>query len=398
MTYDVSIIGGGIVGLATAYSILLKKQDIKILLLEKEDQVAKHQTGNNSGVIHSGIYYRPGSLKAQNCMRGYSLLLDFARENNIPFELCGKLIVATEKRELFRMQDLYERGIANGLKGIQKLNPEEVREIEPHVNAVAGLKVPQTGIIDYKEVSKVLLAKIREKGAKVILAEKVVDVRMEKENSIIITEKSEFKSKIIINTAGLYSDRIASLNIKNLDYRIIPFRGEYYKLKDSKKYLVNHLVYPVPDPEFPFLGVHFTRMIDGNIEAGPNAVFAFKREGYNKTSFSFKETYQSLSWRGFQKLMGDHFFMGMGEFYRSWNKNAFTRALSKLVPEITSDDLVPGGAGVRAQACSRSGELIDDFIIVENENILNILNAPSPAATASLAIGESIAIKVLEKI
>ena len=398
MTYDVSIIGGGIVGLATAYSILLKKQDIKILLLEKEDQVAKHQTGNNSGVIHSGIYYRPGSLKAQNCMRGYSLLLDFARENNIPFELCGKLIVATEKRELFRMQDLYERGIANGLKGIQKLNPEEVREIEPHVNAVAGLKVSQTGIIDYKDVSKVLLAKIREKGAKVILAEKVVDVRMEKENSIIITEKSEFKSKIIINTAGLYSDRIASLNNKNLDYRIIPFRGEYYKLKDSKKYLVNHLVYPVPDPEFPFLGVHFTRMIDGNIEAGPNAVFAFKREGYNKTSFSFKETYQSLSWRGFQKLMGDHFFMGMGEFYRSWNKNAFTRALSKLVPEITSDDLVPGGAGVRAQACSRSGELIDDFIIVENENILNILNAPSPAATASLAIGESIAIKVLEKI
>lgn len=399
MTADIIIIGGGIIGLSTAYKLTQANPSLKILVIEKEVAVARHQTGNNSGVIHSGIYYRPGSLKAENCIRGYTMLLDFVKEHDIPFDLCGKIIVATDEQELPGMEDLYQRGIQNGLNQIKKIDRVEVKQIEPHVRSVGGIHVPYTGITDYTLICHKLQELITSnKNSNVLCGEKVQNIEYQDSMVKLTTNKASYLSGLVINTGGLFSDRIASLSMDNLPYRIIPFRGEYYKLADNKKYLVKNLVYPVPDPEFPFLGVHFTRMIDGNTEAGPNAVFAFKREGYKKTSFSLKDTWASLSWPGMQKLMYAHFKMGIGEFYRSYNKAAFTRALQKLIPEIRSRDLVPGGAGVRAQACDRNGKLIDDFVIMEKENIINVLNAPSPAATASLSIGQTIAEKAISKI
>lgn len=398
MKNDIIIIGGGIVGLALAWRITEKNPALKILILEKERDIALHQTGNNSGVIHSGIYYRPGSLKAENCLRGYSMLLDFARENDIPFELCGKLIVATSEKELAPMEDLYQRGLQNGLKKIRKLSAGEVKEMEPHITALAGIHVPQTGIIDYRKVCNILRKKIEDAGSVVLTEEQVTGIDQGRLQTKVITTKNSYNTKLLVNTAGLQSDRIAALNLTKIPFRIIPFRGEYYKLGEEKKHLINNLVYPVPDPDFPFLGVHFTRKTDGNIEAGPNAVFSFKREGYNKTSFSFKDSIDSFFWPGFQKLIFRHMKMGLTEFYRSYNKNAFTRSLQKLMPEIKSSDLVPGGAGVRAQACDRKGNLIDDFLILEDKHIINIINAPSPAATAALSIGETIAQKIIQKI
>ncbi|MCF8379252.1 MAG: L-2-hydroxyglutarate oxidase [Bacteroidales bacterium] len=396
MTSDIIIIGGGIVGLSTAYKIKEKYPSLKVILLEKESEVSMHQTGNNSGVIHSGIYYRPGSLKALNCLRGYDLLLDFAKKNDIKYELCGKVIVATKENELGRLEDLYQKGIQNGLTNLKRLSKEEVLEKEPNVTAIKGVDVPYTGIIDYKEVSrKIKDLFIHKMGGEVFLNEEVTDIKMQSGLSTVITKNKTYSAKLIINTAGLFSDRIATLTFGKHDYRIIPFRGEYYTLSEEKKSLVNNLIYPVPDPEFPFLGVHFTRMINGKVEAGPNAVFSFKREGYKKTSFSFKDSWASFSWPGLQKLMLVHMSMGIGEFYRSYNKAAFTRSLQKLIPDISSRDLVPGGAGVRAQACDRKGKLIDDFLFLENENVINVLNAPSPAATASFSIGETIAEKAI---
>ena len=399
MIPDIIIIGGGIIGLSTAYNLLLKDPSLKITILEKEDGIARHQTGNNSGVIHSGIYYRPGSLKAENCLRGYNMLLDFANENSIHYELCGKLIVASSDKELSRMEDLYQRGLLNGLEKIEKLDPGSVRTIEPHVRALGGIFVPYTGIIDYKEVSRKLLEKITNyPNSRLCYGEKVTAISIGPEYAELITTRNRYEAGLVINTAGLYSDRIAALTSDHLPYRIIPFRGEYYRVKEDKKHLIRNLVYPVPDPEFPFLGVHFTRMITGEIEAGPNAVFSFKREGYRKTSFSLHDSWLSLSWPGFQKLIMAHFKMGVGEFYRSLNKSAFTRALQKFVPEIKRSDLVTGGAGVRAQACDRKGHLIDDFVFIEGEHMIHVLNAPSPAATASLAIGMTIAEKALGSI
>jgi len=396
MNSDIIIIGGGIVGLATALKIKEINPGLKVTLLEKEAEVSMHQTGNNSGVIHSGIYYRPGSLKALNCLRGYDMLIKFAEENNIKYELCGKLIVASNEKELGRLEDLYQRGIQNGLTKIKRLSKEEVLEKEPNVTAIKGVDVPYTGIIDYKEVSlKIKEIFTTKYGGEVILNEEVVDIKVQSDLSTVITKNNSYTAKLIINTAGLFSDRIAKLTYGNHDYRIIPFRGEYYTLSEEKKSLVNNLIYPVPDPEFPFLGVHFTRMINGKVEAGPNAVFSFKREGYKKTSFSLKDTWSSFSWPGLQKLMLIHMSMGIGEFYRSYNKSAFTRSLQKLIPALSSKDLVPGGAGVRAQACDRKGKLIDDFLFLENERVINVLNAPSPAATASLSIGETIAEKAI---
>lgn len=392
------IIGAGIVGLATALKLKEKLPEAKITILEKEEGVSRHQTGNNSGVIHSGIYYKPGSLKAKNCVTGYKMLLEFCNENNIEYNLCGKVVVATNENEIEYLRTFYQRGIENGLENLKILNEKELKEFEPNVNGIAGIHVPQTGIIDYKIVSEKMKDVLLLKNVEIIFNEEVVGI--ESHNSIqkIITKSNSYEANFIISCAGLQSDRVASFTEENLNVRIIPFRGEYYKLKDSAKHLVKTLIYPVPDPNFPFLGVHFTNLIDGGVEAGPNAVFSFKREGYSRTSFNFKDTIQSLTWPGFIKVAKKYWRTGMGEFYRSFSKKAFVKALQKLIPKISESDLSKGGAGVRAQACDKTGGLIDDFYLIENGNIIYVLNAPSPAATASLAIGDYIANKAITKI
>ncbi|SFE98595.1 L-2-hydroxyglutarate oxidase [Thermoflexibacter ruber] len=397
MKYDVSIIGGGIVGLATALQILKLRPQTKLCVIEKEQAVAQHQTGHNSGVIHSGIYYKPNSLKALNCIRGYQMLLDFCQQENIGYELCGKIIVATEQSELATLENVYQRGIANGLDKIKKISKEEIKEIEPHCQGIAGIYVPYTGIIDYVEVAQKYAQLIREKGGQIFLGKKVEKIQEQQNNYEIITQNRTYASTLLINCAGLYSDKITQLTQKKVDYRIIPFRGEYYHIKPEKQYLVKHLIYPVPDPNFPFLGVHFTRMIKGGVEAGPNAVFSFKKEGYKKTDFDFQETIASISWRGFQKVAFKYWKTGLGEFYRSFSKTAFTKALQRLIPEIQENDLEQGGAGVRAQACDRNGGLIDDFLIIENKGIIHVGNAPSPAATSSLSIGLTVAEMAVKK-
>ena len=398
MVYDVTIIGAGIVGLATAYQILKRKPDLKLLILEKESDVAKHQTGNNSGVIHSGIYYKPGSLKAKNCINGYRMLIEFCEQENIKYEICGKVIVATEDWELPILNSLFERGKLNGLEKIRKISKEELKEIEPYANGIEAIFVPYTGIIDYKEVSNKLKEKIQSFGGEIFFNQCVVDINKKYDVNEVLTHSTTYQTKLLVTCAGLFSDRLARLTQKNLPLRIIPFRGEYFKIKEEKKYLVKNLIYPVPNPDFPFLGVHFTRMIDGKVEAGPNAVLAFKREGYNKFDINFNDTIEIFGWRGFQKVIKKYWKIGLGEFYRSYSKEAFTRALQRLIPEIQKDDLIPGGAGIRAQACDEKGNLIDDFYFVEEERIIHVCNAPSPAATASLSIGNYIAEKVFERI
>lgn len=395
--YDITIIGAGIVGLATALKILEKKPAVKILILEKEDDICKHQTGNNSGVIHSGIYYKPGSLKALNCRKGYKMLLDFCDANDIKYNICGKVIVAVNDSQIQDMENLYQRGIDNGLEGLKKLSKSEIKEKEPYVEAVAGLFVPPTGIINYLDVSRKYLELILKQGARLSLNDEVVSIMKKGNTHEIITSKGTYLSNVVISCAGLQCDRIAKLTNPEVELKIIPFRGEYYKIKPEKEYLVNSLVYPVPNPAFPFLGVHFTRMIKGGVEAGPNAVLSFKREGYTKTSFNLHDTVETFLWHGFQKVMLKYWKTGLGEFYRSYNKSAFTSALQKLIPSIKKDDLIAGGAGIRAQACDRKGGLIDDFYFVESKNILHVCNAPSPAATASLAIGDFIADKILKE-
>lgn len=395
---DVVIIGGGIVGLSTAYHLLQARPDLKLTLLEKENQVAAHQTGHNSGVIHSGLYYTPGSLKAINCIRGYKMLIEFCDEEGIDYDLCGKIVVATQKEQLPLLQKLFDRGLQNGLSQNRMISREEMREIEPHVEGLAGIHVPYTGIINYRKVSQTLAGKIEALGGKLALNQKVVQIRRNIQGtSEVVTETGQvFQTRLIVNCAGLYSDKIAQLTQSDpIKVRIIPFRGEYYQLKPERKFLVKNLIYPVPDPNFPFLGVHYTRMIEGGVEAGPNAVFAFKREGYKFSDVNFSETVESLSWPGFRQVIQKYWRTGLGEMYRSLSKNAFAKALQELIPEIAADDLIPGGAGVRAQACSSDGGLLDDFSIVENEIAVNVCNAPSPAATSSLSIGKTISERVL---
>ncbi|MFC6267437.1 L-2-hydroxyglutarate oxidase [Frigoriflavimonas asaccharolytica] len=390
MMYNTIIVGAGLVGLATAYQLKLKNPASKILILEKESGVSKHQSGNNSGVIHSGIYYKPGSLKAKNCIEGYQSIIQFAEEHGIKYDLCGKIIVATTKEELPLLDNIYKRGEENGLKNLQFLSKEEFQEIEPHCTGVKAVKVPQTGIIDYPGVAEKLKELFVNLGGEILFNQKVSQIINEKE-TIVKTENQEFKTEKIITCGGLYSDKLSKLTDPKNDFIIVPFRGEYYKLKEERKSLVKNLIYPVPDPNFPFLGVHFTRMVDGNVEAGPNAVLAFKREGYKFTDFNFAETLETFIYPGFWKIAAKYGKTGLGEIHRSLSKAAFTKALQKLIPEIQENDLVPGGAGVRAQALKRDGSLIDDFDILQKGNVIHVRNAPSPAATSCLSIGEKIA-------
>lgn len=398
MKYDSIIVGGGIVGLATALRLSAAPYYKKVLVIEKENEVAKHQTGNNSGVIHSGIYYKPGSLKATNCITGYHLLVDFCTKNDVPFDLCGKIIVASDESELQALKNIGDRGVQNGLQGLKNLSKEELKEYEPHVAGIAGIFVPQTGIVDYKVVAQKYAELIQQQGGEIHFNEKVIEIQENNGTQVVVTQKSSYNAKLVINCAGLYSDKVAQLTSKKVDVKIIPFRGEYYKLREDKEYLVKNLIYPVPDPNFPFLGVHFTRMMKGGVEAGPNAVLAFQREGYKKSQINLAELSESLAWPGFQKVMAKYWRTGLGEMYRSFSKAAFTKALQKLIPEIEEKDLVEGGAGVRAQACDRTGGLVDDFMILEEKGAINVCNAPSPAATSSLSIGDTVAQLALKRI
>jgi len=398
MTYDVVIVGGGIVGLATGLKIQKARPDLKIAVLEKEDQLAKHQTGNNSGVIHSGLYYKPGSLKATNCINGYHELIQFCEEEKIPYEITGKVVVATREEQKLLLKTLLDRGLANCLDGSRYITMEELKEYEPHCAGVAAIHVPQTGIVDYFQVALAYGRKILQGGGQIFLNHKVLKISQKEGVNYIETSNKTFEAKLVINCAGLYSDKVAQMNDPAIDdVKIIPFRGEYFKLKKEKEYLVKNLIYPVPDPNFPFLGVHFTRMKKGGVEAGPNAVLAFRREGYKKSQINLSELAESLAWPGFQKVAGKYWKTGFGEIYRSFSKAAFTKALQELIPEIQESDLVEGGAGVRAQACDRTGGLLDDFAIRESQYSINVLNAPSPAATSSLSIGGTVAEMALRR-
>lgn len=390
MKYDIVIIGGGIVGLASALNLVTFHPHLKIALLEKEDELSAHQTGHNSGVIHSGIYYKPGSLKAVNCRIGYEMLLTFCNANNIKYDLCGKLIVATEEHELTQLEMIYKRGLENGLANIKMVEKDDLHKYEPNIRGLRAVHVPYTGIINYTDVSLKFAEIITQKGVDIFTSQKVNDINVNDDEVEIITDNKIFHAKLFLNCAGLFSDKVAAMSGEKSDTRIIPFRGEYFMLKPEKKNLVKNLIYPVPDPNFPFLGVHFTRTIEGGIEAGPNAVFAFQREGYNKSDVNLNDMIESFTWPGFRKVAVKYWKTGIGEFYRSFSKTAFTNALRKFIPQIEEDDLIPAEAGVRAQACDRTGGLLDDFKIIEKPRAIHILNAPSPAATSSLAIGKTI--------
>jgi (S)-2-hydroxyglutarate dehydrogenase len=392
--YDLTIVGGGILGLATALKLIRAHPSLRLLILEKEAEIARHQTGNNSGVIHSGLYYRPGSLKARSCVAGRKELMAFCDENAVPYEICGKVVVATSEEELPRLEELHRRGIANGLKDLQIIGPERLKELEPHATGIKGLHVPETGIIDYKKVAAAYAEKIRDAGGDIRLSQRVVGILDRPEEIVLQTSGGDYRTKHLINCCGLQSDIVAQMmgggNNSEEEHRIIPFRGEYYKIAPERQFLVRNLIYPVPDPTFPFLGVHFTRMARGGVEAGPNAVFAYAREGYRHTDINLSDLWRTISFKGFWAITGKYWQTGFGELYRSLSKSAFVRALQKLLPEIRENDLVPGGAGVRAQAVSASGALVDDFVIKQTRKAIHVLNAPSPGATASLAIGQQI--------
>ena len=395
--YDIVVIGGGIIGTSTALS-LQDKSLKKVLLIESERELALHQTGNNSGVIHSGLYYIPGSLKAKNCAEGRELLYKFCLEHDIGFEKCGKIVVASDKGQLPILDTLFERGAANGLRGIKKLSKDQLKAYEPNVAGIAGLFVPQTGIVDFFQVTKTYAKLFTIAGGEIKTNCRFLSLIKGNNEFILNTSAGEIITKFIVNCGGLYCDRIAKLCGVNPGLQIVPFRGEYYVLKKEKEHMINNLIYPVPDPRFPFLGVHFTRMINGGIEAGPNAVLSFKREGYTKKDFSFSDVSQMLAFRGFWKMAAKYYKIGFEEFFQSYNKKAFLKALQKLVPDIEENDIRPGGAGVRAQALESSGKLVDDFSIVEANKMVHVLNAPSPAATASISIGRTIADIVNKKI
>lgn len=387
--YDFVIVGGGIVGLSTAMSLVQRYPNAHIVVLEKENNWAFHQTGNNSGVIHSGIYYKPGSFKAKFCREGSRSLVEFCQEHGIAYEICGKVIVATEKKELLLLENLYKRGLENGLS-VTKISAEEVKEIEPNVRCIAGIRVPTTGIVDYKQVCRKYVDLIRSQGGELRLKTKVEKISETGNGHVLETNSGTLETRFVINCAGLHSDRIAKLGHVDPKAKIVPFRGEYYELKPEKRYLVKNLIYPVPNADFPFLGVHFTRMIDGSVHAGPNAVLSLKREGYKKTDFDLGDFVEVMTYPGFWKLAAKHASEGIQEIIRSFNKAAFVRSLQKLIPEVQARDLIPTHAGVRAQALMNDGKLVDDFLIVRGQNSLHVCNAPSPAATSSIEIGKAI--------
>jgi L-2-hydroxyglutarate oxidase len=390
--YDYAIIGGGIVGLATALKLLERRPQLTITVLEKENSLAAHQTGNNSGVIHSGIYYKPGSAKAKTCVEGRRKMIEFCREHKIAHEICGKVVVATQESELPKLAELYSRAKANGVENVEEIGPERIRELEPHVAGIKGLWVPGTGIVDYPAVARKYAELITAKGSTVQTNTAVWKVHPQPGGEFVLaTSHGDVRAKAIVNCCGLHSDRVAKLSGAQPGAKIVPFRGEYYKLKPGSAKLVRNLIYPVPDPRFPFLGVHFTRMIGGGVECGPNAVLAFKREGYTRLSFNLRDSCETLMYAGFWRMAAKYWRMGMGEMHRSFSKSAFVHALQKLLPEIQAADLEDGGAGVRAQALLPDGTLVDDFKVVREGKAVHVLNAPSPAATASLSIGEQIA-------
>lgn len=392
LNFDHIVIGAGIVGMATAYKLQLKYPDARILVLEKEKAPAQHQTGRNSGVIHSGIYYKPGSLKATTCVNGYHQLLQFVREFDVAHEICGKLIVATNESEVNRLPGIIERGIANGLGQLRLIDPKEIREIEPFVGGIQAIRVEQTGIVDYPAMTSRLQGRMSaiQSGSRVHYLEEVQAIGHQGQTISIKTNKGQYQTQSLVACAGLQSDRIARLDGLNPEIRIVPFRGDYYELAPEAHHKVKHLIYPVPDPNFPFLGVHFTRMVHGGAECGPNAVFSFAREGYNKTDFHAGDTAASLGFAGTWKLFGKHWKYGLGEYHRAFSKTAFLKALRKLMPELQMHDLMPGRAGIRAQALNKQGGLVDDFVIQKSQGGVHVLNAPSPAATASLAIADEI--------
>jgi L-2-hydroxyglutarate oxidase LhgO len=397
MAKKVVIIGGGIVGLSTAYQTLRRFPSIQLRLLEKESGPGRHQTGHNSGVLHCGLYYRPGSAKARLAVQGIRRMVDFCSQHDVPYELCGKIVVATEKEEIPRLASLFERGTANGLQGLQMLGPNQIREYEPHSAGLAGLRVPQEGIVDYAAVAETMAREIQKRGGEICFSTEVTQLR-DGGTWRIQTSSGEYEADFIINCAGLQCDRVSREAGARDSTKIVPFRGEYYKLAADRQYLVRNLIYPVPDPAFPFLGVHFTRLIHGGVEAGPNAVLAFAREGYRRTDFSLRDTIETLTYRGFWRFLLKYPSMCWDEFLRSYSKDLFCRSLQRLVPDLRVEDLAPGGAGVRAQALSAAGELVQDFYFVNQPRALHVLNAPSPAATAGLAIADEIINLVQEAI
>lgn len=392
----VAIIGGGIVGLATGLELTRRFPGLSLAIVEKEPTLACHQTSHNSGVIHSGIYYKPGSLKARLCVEGVHALLRFCQENGVPYDICGKVIVAVTDDEIPRLEELFRRGQGNGLEGLRMLRTEEIREIEPYAAGIRGIRVPGTGIVDYAKVSEKYAELIVAGGGLIHLSSEVVGLKRLGQSIIVETTQGAIEAPLVINCTGLHSDRIGRMAQAKLDLMIVPFRGEYYHIVPEKHHYVKGLLYPVPDPRFPFLGVHFTKRIGGGVEAGPNAVLALKREGYSKTSFHARDVLEYLAFPGFWIMAAKHWRMSVGEYHRSWSKVAFIRALQRLMPELSSGDLAPGGSGVRAQALGIDGKLIDDFHFVYTEGILHVCNVPSPAATASLAIGKYIVDTVVQ--
>ncbi len=395
MKFDIAVIGGGIVGAATFYKLQKKNPNLKIALFEKEDLLADHQTGHNSGVIHSGLYYKPGSLKAKNCIEGRHELVAFAKEYGIPHDICGKVVVATDESELANLEKVFNIGLENKIEGIRKITAEEVKEIEPFVESIGGIHVPCTGIIDFRAATAkmVELALAIQPESKLYLQTEVQDIEKGEVTSQIITNKGKFEAEYLVFCAGLQADRLAKKDGVKLKEKVVGFRGDYYELTDQAKEKVKHLIYPVPNPDFPFLGVHFTRMTNGDTECGPNAVFTFKREGYGKTDFSFKDTFDALSYGGTWKLFFNNMSFGINEYRRAFSKKLFLKTLQRMIPSLTMDDIKPGRAGVRALLLAQDGDTRDDFRIEYHGKSIHVLNAPSPAATASLAIGNYIALE-----